>query len=194
MKIRNFLFLLTVILSFAGCDVAKQVGGAYNLTQCKYDFKSISGLQLAGMDLSRGVSAMQLLQITPILTGQASSIPLNFTVNLDVTNPNQTAAMLHGMQYILSIDNVQFTSGSVNQSLNIASGQSQVLPLSIGLDLATLLTGETKDAVTNIVKNFIGINNQKSQVSLQIRPTFLIGNQTISSPVYIPVQFSFGGK
>jgi len=194
MKIKNLFILLTVIIAITGCDVAKQVGGAYNLTQCKYDYNSISGLQLAGMDLSRGISAMQVLQLTPILTGQATSIPLNFTLNLDVTNPNSTAAMLHGLQYILSIDNVQFTSGTINQALNIASGEKQMLPLTIGLDLATLLKGETKDAATNIVKNFVGINDQKSQVTLQIRPTFMIGNQAIASPVYIPVQFSFGGK
>lgn len=194
MRIKSLFILLTVILSITGCDVAKQVSGAYNLTQCKYDFNSISGLQLAGMNLSQGISPMQILQLTPVLTGQASSIPLDFTLNLDVSNPNPTTAMLHGLQYILSIDDVQFTTGTVNQALNIGSGEKQILPLVIGLDLATLLRGETKDAVTNIVKNFVGVNDKKSQVTLQIRPTFMIGNQSITSPVYIPVQFAFGGK
>ncbi len=194
MKTKSILLILTVMLTLSGCDVAKQISGAYNLTQCKYDFNSISALKLAGMDLSKGISAIQILQLTPILTGQSSSIPLNFTLNLDVTNPNSTAAMLHGLQYILNIDDVQFTSGTVNQALNIASGEKQILPLSIGLDLATLLTGESKDAALNIVKNIVGINDQKSQVTLQIRPTFMIGNQAIASPAYIPVKFSFGGK
>lgn len=194
MKMKQFFCLFLTLILISGCDVAKQVGGAYNLTQCKYDFNSISALNLAGMDLSRGINAMQVLQLTPILTGQATSIPLNFTLNLDVANPNQSAAMLHGLQYILSIDDVQFTTGTVNQSLNVPAGGKQILPLTIGLDLATLLKGETKDAVQNIVKNFIGINNQQSQVTLQIRPTFMIGDRAIASPVYIPVRFSFGGK
>ncbi len=191
---KQFLCLFISILFLSGCDVAKQVGGAYNLTQCKYDFNSISALNIAGMDLSRGINAMQILQLTPVLTGQATSVPLNFTLNLDVTNPNQTAAMLHGLQYILSIDNVQFTTGTINQSLNIPSGEKQMLPLAIGLDLATLLKGETKNAVENIIKNFIGINNKQSQVTLQLRPTFMIGDRAIASPAYIPVSFSFGGK
>jgi hypothetical protein len=194
MKTKSILFILIVMLTLSGCDIAKQVSGAYNLTQCKYDFNSISALNLAGMDLSKGISAMQILRLTPILTGKPSSIPLNFTLNLDVTNPNSTAAMLHGLQYILHIDDVQFTSGTVNRALNIASGEKQVLPLSIGLDLATLLTGESKDATLNIVKNIAGINDQKLQVTLQIRPTFMIGNQPVASPVYIPVEFSFGGE
>lgn len=194
MKTKSILFILTVMLTLSGCDVAKQVSGAYNLTQCKYDFNSISGLQLGGTDLSRNLSATQILQLTTLLTGQPSSVPLNFTLNVDVTNPNATTAMLNGLQYILSIDNVQFTSGSINEAFSVDAGAKQVLPLAIGLDLATLLSGDTKDAVVNIVKNLAGINNQQSQVNLQIKPTFKIGNQSLSAPAYIPVQFAFGGK
>lgn len=194
MKTKIFILLFIPLLLLSGCDAAKQIGGAYNLTQCKFDYNSITNLNLAGLDLSRGVSALQLLQLTPLLTGQAKSIPLSFKLNLDVTNPNQSAAMLHGLQYILSIDNVEFTTGTLNQALNIPGGDKQVLPLTIGLDLATLLTGDTKDAVVNIVKNFIGVNDQKSEVSLQLRPTVMIANTPIQSPAYIPVRFSFGGK
>ncbi|NDV54385.1 hypothetical protein D0T51_01370 [Parabacteroides sp. 52] len=194
MKIKQFTLLLITLFLFSGCDVAKQLGGAYNMTQCKYDYNSIDGLSVAGINLSKGITALQILQLTPILTGQASSIPLNFTLNMDISNPNQSAAMLHGLQYILHIDNIQFTSGTINQALNIPAGGKQMLPLTIGVDLATLLKGDTKDAVQNIVKNIAGINDQKSNVTLQIKPTLMIGNQAIPSPVYIPVHFSFGGK
>lgn len=194
MKVKHYLLFLAVLFSLAGCDVAKQVSGAYNMTQCKYDFNSISGLNVAGIDLSRGIQPMQILQLTPLLTGQANSIPVNLTLNLDVNNPNPSEAFLNGLQYILSIDNVQFTTGSINEKLNIPAGQKQVLPLAIGMDIATLLKGDTKSAVENIVKNLVGMNDQKSEVTLQIRPTFMVGNQPVVSPVYIPVTFAIGGK
>lgn len=194
MKTKSILLLLTVLFTFSGCDVAKQVSGAYTLTQCKYDFNSISALNVAGMDLSKKISPVQIVQLTSLLTGKPSSIPLQFNLNLDVDNPNPSAAMLHGLQYILNIDNVQFTTGTINQALNIAAGAKQTLPLSIGLDLATLLSGDSKDATLNIIKNIAGVNDQKSQVTLQIRPTFMIGSQPVTSPVFIPVQFAIGGK
>lgn len=194
MRIKQLFLLLAVVLTVSGCDVAKQVSGAYTMTQCKYDYNSISGLTIAGIDLSRGIQPLQILQLTPLLTGQASSIPLNFTLNLDVTNPNPSVALLNGLQYILSIDNVQFTTGSINQQLNIASGAKMTLPLTIGVDIASLLKGESKSAVENVVKNIAGINDKQSNVTLQIRPTFMVGNQAVLSPVYIPVSFSFGGK
>lgn len=194
MKLKHFFSLLLACVLLQGCDIAKQVSGAYNLTQCKFDYNSITNLQLAGMDLSKGVNAMQLLQLTPLLTGQASSVPLHFNLNLDITNPNQSAAFLQGLQYILQIDGVQFTTGSINQALNIAAGGKQQLPLTIGFDLATLLKGDSKDAVVNVVKNIVGVNDQQSQITLQLRPNIKVGDYTIPSPVYLPVSFAFGGK
>ncbi len=147
------------------------------------------------MNLSNGLNVASVLKLTSLLSGGGmSSLPLDFTVNLNVENPSQSAAALHGMQYVISIDGVQFTTGTVNQALNISAGQTQRLPLTIGVDLISLMQSHSKDAVVNIVKNFIGIGSQKTEVKLQLKPSFLIGNQPVMSPVYIPVTFSFGGK
>ncbi|NDW18432.1 hypothetical protein D0T53_05815 [Dysgonomonas sp. 216] len=186
--------VISLMLIFSGCDVSKELSSAYNITQCKYDYNSISNLTVSGMNLSSGISATNVLKLTSILTGQANSIPMNFTLNMDVKNPNQSAAKMHGMQYIISIDDIEFTTGSVNQTMNIAAGGKQTLPLTIGLDLATLMKSNSKTAVQNIAKNFLGIGNSKSKVTVQLKPTFMIGSTPITSPVYIPVSFNFGGK
>lgn len=192
---KKIFTLLVIITTLVSCDsVQKSLSSTYNLINCEYNYKSISGLSISGIDLSKGLSVTSIPKVTSILTGSASSIPLNFTLNLDVKNPNESAAVLNGMQYIISIDDVQFTTGSVNQALNIAGGSSQTLPLTIGVDLASLMKSNSKDAVINIAKNFLGMGSQKSNVSLQLKPTFMIGNVPVTSPVYIPVSFSFGGN
>lgn len=195
MKIRTTLIAILLILPFlSGCDVAKQVSGAYNVINCKYDFNSISNLNLAGINVNEGLSITNIAKATTLLSGNSSSVPLNFTLNLNVTNPNQSAAFLNGLDYILSIDNIEFTTGTLSQSLNIPANNKGILPLTIGFDLATFLKGDTRDAVVGVTKNFIGIGNTKSNVTLQIRPSFLIGNVSVPSPAYIPVSFAFGGK
>ncbi|NDV59742.1 LEA type 2 family protein [Bacteroides sp. 519] len=195
MKIRTTLIIILLALPFlSGCDVAKQMSGAYNVINCKYDFNSISNLNLAGINVNEGLSFTNIAKATSILSGNASSIPLNFTLNLNVENPSQSAAFLNGLDYILSIDNIQFTTGSLSQTLNVPGNGTGILPLSIGFDLATLLKGDTKDAVVGITKNFLGIGSQKSNITFQIRPTFVIGNISVPSPAYIPVSFAFGGK
>ncbi|MDR2950054.1 MAG: LEA type 2 family protein [Prevotella sp.] len=192
---KRILALCVIIVTLISCDsVQKSLSSTYNMINCEYNYKSISSLTISGIDVSKGLSVTSIPKITSILSGTASSIPLNFNLNLDVKNPNQSAAMLNGLQYIISIDDIQFTTGSVNQALNIGAGQSQILPLSIGVDLATLMKSNSKDAVVDIAKNFIGIGNKKSNVSVQLKPTFMVGNVPITSPVYIPVSFSFGGN
>lgn len=193
MKKRLFAFLL-ILSTLVSCDVAKEVMGAYNMVNCQYDYKSISGLNVGGINVSNGLSLMDIPKVTSILSGQSASIPLNFTLNMDIKNPNQSEALLHGMQYILEIDGIQFTTGVLNRPLNIAPGQSQNLPLTIGVDLATLMKSNSKDAVVDVAKNFLGIGSKKSNVTLQIKPTFMVGSTPITSPSYIPVSFSFGGS
>ena len=195
MKIKFLVGGLLALVSCVSCDVAQQVGNAYNMVNCKYSYNSVSNLSLDGINLSNGVSLTSVAKITSLLSGTGtSSIPLRFTLNLDVNNPNQTLAAMNGLQYILSVDGVEFTTGSLSQALNIPAGSTQQLPLSIGFDLATLLTGDSRDAAVNIAKNFIGAGDRESKVTLQIRPTFLVNNYPVTSPVYIPVSFSFGGK
>lgn len=192
---KKILILFSIAATLVGCSGLQQgLTSTYNMINCEYSYKSISGLTISGMNLSNGLSVTSIPKVTSILTGSASSIPLNFTLNLDVKNPNQSAAILNGLQYIVSIDDIQFTTGSLNQTLNVPAGQSQTLPLAIGLDLATLMKSNSKDAVVDIAKNFIGIGSKKSNVTVQLKPTFVIGNVPVTSPVYIPVSFSFGGK
>lgn len=192
---KRVIAILLVAIAFISCDVAKQqASGMYNLVQCQYSFNSISGLSVAGINASNGLSLTSIPKVTSILSGNATSIPLDFTINVDVKNPNSGAALLNGMDYTISIDDIEFTKGSVNQNLNIAGGQTQVLPLTIGLDLASLMKTNSKNAITEIAKNFLGIGSQKSNVSVQLRPTFKIGDSRIASPMPIPLNFSFGGK
>lgn len=192
---KKVLALLAIIITFFSCDAAKQqASGMYNLVKCKYNYNSISNLSISGINASNGLSLTSIPKITSILSGNATSIPLNFTLNLDINNPNQGAALLSGMDYIISIDDIQFTTGSIDQALSIGAGQTQTLPLTIGLDLATLMKNNSKSAITDIAKNFLGIGTKESKVSLQLRPSFKIGESKIASPLYIPVNFNFGGK
>lgn len=190
----TFLLLLCATILLPGCNVTNDLSSAYNVTKCNYDYKSISNLTVSGMNLSNGISPTSIPKLLTILGGTASSIPLDFTLNLNVKNPNTTAAIMNGMQYVISIDDIEFTTGYVDQALNIAAGGTQTLPINIGVDLAKLMSNNSKSAVTNIAKNFIGIGDSKSNVQVQLKPTFMIGGTPITSPIYFPVSFAFGGK
>ncbi len=192
-KVISLLVLALVIFS---CDVAKQaVGGAYNLTQCQYSYNSISSLNLGGVDLQNvnSLTSLNPLSAASLLSAfSKSSLPLQFTLNLNVKNPGAQSAALSGLQYILEIDNVQMTEGILNQQLSVPAGGTSGLPVQMSFDLKKVLSGQSADAVKNMAYNFVGLSDTPSKVTVKLRPSMSIGGQVVTSPVYIPVSFTYG--
>ena len=193
--VRKIAALLLVVIVMISCDAAKGISGAYNMINCRYTYNSIDNISIAGINLSGGadnISLPNILKLTSILSGNATSIPVGMTVNLDVRNPNPTAAFLDGLQYIIVVDDLQLTSGSISQPLNLASGETKVFSIRLNVDVADYLKGDSKDTVTNALKNIAGIGDKQSKITVQIKPTFLVGSTPVTSPVYIPVNFTLG--
>lgn len=186
--------VLTVFICFS-CDVAQQLAGAYSLTQCKYSYNSISGLSLAGINLQNASSLSSLnassaAALVAAFATSSGSLPLNFTLNLNVENPNMQTALLNGLGYILEIDGMEMTSGSLTQQFQVGANQTATLPLTLGFDLKKVMSGQSLDAMKNLAFNFAGIGSSSSNVTLKLQPSLLIGTQTIKSPSYIPVSFT----
>lgn len=185
--------LLAATLAATSCDVARQARGAYNMVNCKYDFISIANVSVAGIDPSR-MSLADAPRLLSLLSGGVQSIPVDFTLNLGVTNPGSTEAMLSGMDYVLAVDGVDFTSGSAVRGLTVAPGGTGTLPLSVAFDAATLLKGEAREAAAGIVRSLTGTGGEASKVTLRIRPSFDVAGRKISSPSFIPIEIGFGGN
>ena len=179
------------MLTLSGCAALQS---AYNLANCDYKYQSISNLTISEMNVSNGLTPLMIPKVLAILSGNASSIPLNFRLNVDVRNPNSGTAAFQSLNYIISIDDVQFTTGIFRQAFQVNAGETKTLPMDIGVDIAELLKNNSRSAVENIVKNFLGLSDTASKVTVQLKPSFKVGEQTFASPVYIPVNFTFGGK
>jgi LEA14-like dessication related protein len=192
---KKVLLLACICIISVSCDVAKNIAGIYNLTQCEYKYNSISGLTLAGINVQNvtGASSLNPLTLTSLIAAFGkSSIPLSFILNLDVKNPNYQPAILNGLQYVLEIDNIQMTSGSVNSRMQVATGEIAQLPINISFDLKKALSKESGEAMKNMAFNFVGLGDKPTSVTILLKPTLDIGGQALASPVYIPVTFTYG--
>ena len=179
------------------CDVVNQIGGAYNLSQCKYDYKSIDNIQIAGVNLGKAnsLSIANIASLSTILAGSSlQTIPFSMTLNLDVNNPNEVAAYLNGLDYMIELNDMEFADGKLDVPLRIEPGKTAVLPLSIGVDLKNLMNRYSKEKVTPELSKLIGISPGQTKVTVKLWPKVLIGNTPIKSPTYIPVTFLFGGS
>ena len=196
---KKVIALIGLVVFFFSCDVAKQLAGTYALTQCKYDYNSISGLTLAGINLQNvsSISSLNPLSAANLLAAFSSSsgsLPLSFTLNLDVSNSGVQTAILNNTNYILEIDGIEMTQGLFNQQLQIESGRKSVLPIAMAFDLKKVLSGKSLDAIKNLAYNFAGIGDATSNVTVKLKPSFVIGGSIVSLPDYIPVSFTLNKK
>ena len=185
------------MLLMYSCDVFKQIGGAYNLSQCKYDFNSIENIQISGVNLGTpsSISIAEIARLTTILSGgNMQNIPFSMTLKLDVKNPNEVPAFINGLEYMIELNDMEFTNGKLDVPIRIESGETTMIPLSIGVDLKNLMNRYSKDKVSTEMSRFLGISPGQTKVTVKLWPKVLIGDVPIKSPAYIPVTFLFGSK
>lgn len=194
---KKIILALLVVLSFNSCNVFNQIGGAYNLSQCDYTYKSLSDIQLSGIklgDASR-MSVSNLASISTILAGgNMQTIPFNMTLNMEVKNPNKSAAFLNALDYVIMLNDMEFASGKMDIPLRIEPGMAQVLPISIGTDLKQLMNRYSQDRVAKDMSSFLGITSDQIVITVKLWPKLMVGETPIRVPAPIPVMFTFGGK
>lgn len=179
------------------CNVFKQIGGAYNLSQCKYDYNSIENIEVAGVNIGKpqSISIAEIATLTTILAGgNMQNIPFSMTLNLDIENPNEDPAYLNGLDYVIELNDMEFTTGKLDVPVSVEAGKTSVIPLSIGVDLKSLMNRYSKDRVSTEMSRFLGISPGQTKVTVKLWPKVLIGDVPIKSPTYIPVVFLFGSK
>ena len=196
---KKFIAFIGFVVIFTACDVVQQLAGAYNMTQCQFDYKSISGLTVDGINLSNvnSISSLNPLTLAKLITAFSSpsgTLPLGFTLNLNVKNPNPQQALLNGLSYILEIDGLEMTNGVIQQQIEVAGNGSSVLPLNLGFDVKKLAGNQSMETLKNLIFNFAGIGGNPSNVTFRIKPNFTIGGNTFSVPSYIPVTFTLNKK
>ncbi|MCL1937098.1 MAG: hypothetical protein FWF52_01720 [Candidatus Azobacteroides sp.] len=196
---KKIIAIIGICTLMYSCNLAQQVVSAYQLTQCKYDYHSISGLSLAGINMQNisslsSLNPLNLATLTAAFATKDGSLPLNFVLNLDVSNPGTQAAILNGLGYILEIDGHEMTTGTLNQKLQVDGGQKAVLPIQMSFDLKKALSGESLTSIKDLAFNFAGIGNKSSDVTIRLKPSITVGNQVINSPDYIPVSFKLNNK
>lgn len=190
----RLLLTVAVAVAASSCFVARQTQDAYNMTNCVYSYRSMTGLRVAGVDPAN-MSLLDAPRVLGLLTGGAQSVPVNFTLNINVKNPNATDAALGGVDYILSVDGIDLTAGSLDNRLSVPAGGDKLMPLAMAFDAATLLKGETHDMTARLVKNMMGIGGgEVSKITLNIRPSFMVAGRKVPFPIYIPINFSIGGE
>lgn len=171
---------LTVL---AGCATLQEMA---NFAKCKFKYTNVTNTQVAGINVQQIKSFNDLgLMDAAKLTGALvqGTLPINFTMNLQVSNPNPTtAATLSKMKWVAFIDEKVLTNGVLQEKLTVASQGTANLPLTIQGDLLKVFA--KKDAASKAF-GLTDLNGVPQRIGLKIRPTINIGGFDWEYPGYI---------
>jgi hypothetical protein len=151
-----------------------------------------------------GVNVQQIRKITDLNLAQAAritqsyaggSLPLSLIVNVDVKNPNGTAAAMNSMEWIMLIDDREIVDGVMNDRIDIApNGGISKLPIRISTDLRKVLSNMPTEDAVNMGLGLSGSGNKPTRITLKVKPSILVGQTLIKYPGYIKVNHEFGNQ
>lgn len=177
--------LLTCILM--GCS---SVQGVKNFSECQFNYKDVTNIQLASIDVShirspKELSYMDLLQLIPAFKDK--SLGLNMNVNINVTNPNPDEAKLEGVDYIIWIDDREVLNGNMDKKISIASKQTEVLSIPVSVNLLNVASFTTLDALLEFVIGLATDNIDASRMKVSLKPYFIVGKKKMKTPFYVTI-------
>ena len=180
-----------------GCDVAQQSQHAVNLAKCEFRIRSVENINLAGISIQNAASikSLNITDAAKIMAAFGSStFPLSLQLDFEGKNPNSTAAGLNKLEWILFIDDIQMTSGSLDKAFTIPPNNgTAIIPIQVGMDLKQALKGKSMDAIVNFGFNLAGVGNKPTRIKAKLKPTIMIGNYPLSYPGYITINTEFSG-
>ena len=191
MKRKLFIIALAAIFIMPSCSTLTQMA---SLLKCQFDLQNVTQPKLAGISLTNvqdatNLDALSLARVaTSLLTG---SLPLSATVNLGVTNPNQTQASLAGLEWALFFEGVSMLTGATQQQIAIApNGGKATVPFTVETDLAQLFKKENRDQMLRFADGLLHLGEKNSTVTLKVNPAVSVGGQVIRTG-FIPISKSF---
>ncbi len=184
--------ILLAAISENSCNFLKEIS---TLGKCEFRVTTLEDPEIAGVDVSqiRSFTDLNFVDMgiisSSVLRGD---LPLSFTLNVEVRNPNPAMAALNGLEYLAFIDDVEVARGQLDRRIEIpANGGITTIPLRLSTDLIDILKKDSRQALVNFGLNLADAGNRPTRVSIKVKPTILVGAMEINYPGYFTVKHDF---
>lgn len=192
---RKLIIFSSTILLVSGCAILSELTA---LTKCEFSFHSAQNPSVCGIDISgrHSYSDFSFLDgqiiASNILKG---TLPFAITVNVEVTNPGAVTAAVNSIEWIAFIDDIKVATGVVSEKIEVAPGGGRsIIPIGIRTDLFDYLEGDSPRTMLNFALNLMDAGGQPTRLSMKIKPSVLIGGQSLNYPGFFTItkEFSSG--
>jgi hypothetical protein len=191
------IWLVKILLVIPACSVIQQTSEISAFAKCEFRIESARNIKLASVSIQdkramSDLSLMDMAKIGSVLAG--GTLPLNFDLNIQIKNPNPKLGAMNRIDWILIIDDIEMTRGTLNQRVEIPANSMTELPVAMSLDLMKSLNGKSGDALINFAMNLAGTGSKPTRIKLKAKPTIMIGTTQIDYPGYITIKEEFGAE
>ena len=184
--------ILLAAISENSCNFLKEIS---TLGKCEFRVTTLEDPEIAGVDISKIRSFTDLNFVDMGIISSSflrGDLPLSFTLNVEVRNPNPAMAALNGLEYLAFIDDVEVARGNLDSRIEIpANGGVTTIPLRLNTDLIDILKKDSRQALVNFGLNLADAGNRPTRVSIKVKPTILVGAMEINYPGYFTVKHDF---
>ena len=184
--------IMLAAISQNSCNFLKEIS---TLGKCEFRLATLEDPEIAGVDVSqiRSFTDLSLVDMGIISASfLKGALPLSYTLNVEVRNPNPAMAALNGLEYLAFIDDVEVASGQLDRRIEIpANGGVTTIPLRLSTDLMDIMKKDSRQALVNFGLNLADAGNRPTRVSIKVKPTILVGTIEINYPGYFTVKHDF---
>ncbi|QBQ41151.1 hypothetical protein [Sphingobacterium psychroaquaticum] len=183
MKLKLIVLSVTALI-ISSCSINKdQVA---NLAKCDYDVESVQNVRLAGkgMESFMNGGSVNLSSLPAVAMAMLTKdLPLEARVNMKVSNPNSAKTVINSFKYLIEIQGKPLFEGTVDENINLAQGQSTIVPLTFK---ANIFDTAKENGIDNVL-NEIFTRKGEGFLVLKIKPSFKLAGKNIYYPGYITV-------
>jgi len=187
MNIRIIIAAIFISFLVVSCKSTKQ---AQALRDCNYSFASISDLTVGnvviqGKQSFRDLSLQETTGISQLL--MARKLPISLTAHIAIQNPNNKTAAIDALEWILEVRNKEVAKGSIQQRIEVKSGQTIQIPIPVSTDVGSILKAFSMKEITEVMFNLSDASGIPVEAKLKIKPSIRVGKKQIQAPSYFVI-------
>ena len=187
---KNLLLPVTIVLLCLASISCKSVKQTKNLKDCTYNVVSVSSISAGNVNIEgknsfKDFNTNDMASLSKLL--MAKQLPISFTANVMVSNPNNQTASLQSLDWILLIKNQEVARGFIPQTIHIKPHENAIVELAVNTDLSKLLSTFSMQELSAMIFNFSSKRAFKDDVKLKIKPAVQVGKMYIKTPNYFTI-------
>lgn len=199
MNMKNYrwpLLMVALVILQVGtsCRTVRELKA---LSKCQFRIASLVNARLAGINVQniRSFSDLNFSQAAKVTSAYlAGNLPLEFTLNVEVKNPNSQLAALNRLDWIAMYNDIELVNGVVNQRVAVQpNGGVASIPLGIRCNVKQVLQKLGQQKALESSFELADERNRPKRVALRLKPSITVSKsgKSIPYPGYITVKKDF---